>query len=447
MIKIENAEVVGWEAAIRGMRNPMNSWAMSDSAFVHDMTNGEAHDICGNTFPYNYKDDFDIGKDDLRLMNTLALGGSTHAKYRRMITVYADITAPLYLLAELDTYKVGTVRNSCSFMHKGVSKPFSISDFSVKDKRVYDVLLDFEEKVYIQTYPYETTEYKTYVAPNGRKYKVYRNGMIIREAFDYVDNYGTGRKRHFDASFATVYQDREGYYVVKLSGRNQKSVCLHRLVAELWCDKPEGATQVNHIDGNKGNNCAENLEWVTPLENMQKSMEAGLHDNLFSLHKRYKSWKISSIVLKPKDRMSFGMDVNNGLTYSELAEKYGMTPKQANQCRYTFLRNENEELFEECYVWESIIDHLNYLRELYLITKDEKIFQTIRSILPQGYMQRSTYMFNYEVLHNIYTTRRNHRLDEWRTFCEWIESLPLAEDIIFPEIAEMEDEYVDSDYV
>lgn len=110
MIKIEKTKVYGWEEAIRGMRNPMNSWERSDSDF-------------------SMSDDF-IGEDDLDLMLRLAKGGSVHAKYRRMIIVTCDITAPLYWWKEFDTYKIGTVANSCSTMHKIHAKEFTLDDFS-----------------------------------------------------------------------------------------------------------------------------------------------------------------------------------------------------------------------------------------------------------------------------------------------------------------------------
>lgn len=128
MIKIENTEVVGWEPAIRGMRNPMNSWEKSDSLFFDG---DEYHDICGNSGPCSDREEgFDLGLTDEDLMLRLAKGGSVHAKYRRMIAVYADITAPLYWWKEFDTYKVGTVANSCSTMHKIAEKEFTLEDFS-----------------------------------------------------------------------------------------------------------------------------------------------------------------------------------------------------------------------------------------------------------------------------------------------------------------------------
>lgn len=208
MIKIENVEVVGWESAIRGMRNPMNSWDKSDS--------------CKN---------FDtgvivIGNNDLTLMKKLAKAGTDHRKFMRTIVVYADVTAPLYWWKEADTYKVGTVRNSCSTMHKIMDKEFTLDDFSCE----------------------------------------------------------------------------------KMHG-NTKSV-LNRVIEEL-----------NDI------------------------------------RERY---------LNP--------------------DKYGLTDNAVKM------------------VWYNLIQ-----------------------LLPSSYNQRATLMLNYEVLANMYHSRKNHRLDEWVEFCKWIESLPYAE--------------------
>lgn len=120
MIKFENTEVTGWEAAIRGMRNPMNSWAKSDSTYV-EKQGGPMDD---------YEMVFSVGENDLKLMRGLAKAGPDHAKFARMINVTVDIIAPLYWWKEFDTYKVGTVANSCSTMHKLAEKEFTIDDFS-----------------------------------------------------------------------------------------------------------------------------------------------------------------------------------------------------------------------------------------------------------------------------------------------------------------------------
>lgn len=125
MIEISNTEVMGWEAAIRGMRNPMNSWDKSDS-HIHSEELGDY----GLEYSYAIFGKLVIGEADLDLMKRLATAGSDHAKYRRMITVYADVNAPLYWWKEYDTYKVGTVANSCSTMHKIAEKEFTLEDFS-----------------------------------------------------------------------------------------------------------------------------------------------------------------------------------------------------------------------------------------------------------------------------------------------------------------------------
>lgn len=144
MIKFENTEVVGWEHAIRGMRNPMNSWEKSDSDCTHCMKNYTKRD-CESCGIY-------IGLNDLDLMKRLRNAGTDHRKFMRMITAYVDITAPLYWWKEFDTYKVGTVANSCSTMHKIHAKEFTLEDFSCEH------LLDFEEKGKLKFSPLGTLQ-------------------------------------------------------------------------------------------------------------------------------------------------------------------------------------------------------------------------------------------------------------------------------------------------
>lgn len=127
LIKVENVETFGWESAIRGMRNPMNSWDKSYSFTYDEDVSGENCGIrMGDSSPMVVY----IDPNDLKLMKNLARAGSDHAKYLRMINVTMDITAPLYFLKEWDTYKVGTVANSCSTMHKIHDKEFTLDDFS-----------------------------------------------------------------------------------------------------------------------------------------------------------------------------------------------------------------------------------------------------------------------------------------------------------------------------
>lgn len=141
MLKIEKTQVIGWEHAIRGMRNPKNSWEKSDSypcSILGEITDKNRLYRCSGC-----KNEFAgrpnctvIGENDLNLMTRLRNAGTDHRKFMRMITVYLDITAPLYWWKEFDTYKVGTVANSCSTMHKIADKEFTLDDFS------YEHLID-----------------------------------------------------------------------------------------------------------------------------------------------------------------------------------------------------------------------------------------------------------------------------------------------------------------
>ena len=151
MLKIEKTDIYGWDSAIRGMRNPMNSWDKSDSdwEFIEDPSFINPNDSI----------QWVIGGNDLALMKRLSNAGSDHAKFLRMINVTCDITAPLYWWKEYDTYKVGTVANSCSTMHKIHAKEFDISDFSWEHLNerslvIFDAIIDelnFNRNAFIET--------------------------------------------------------------------------------------------------------------------------------------------------------------------------------------------------------------------------------------------------------------------------------------------------------
>ena len=250
MIKIEKTEVVGWEAAVRGMRNPMNSWEKSDSTFKEtafiDVLTSDGGDT--TKFPV-YFDALDIGPNDLELMMKLRNAGTDHRKFMRMIVVYADITAPLYWWKEFDTYKVGTVANSCSTMHKIHAKEFTLDDFS------HEHLMGFAEG----------------------------------------------------------YSEDDDL-VVRVSVDSPKKVLLHTIEA---------------------------LNYYRDMY----------------LHTKVKPMKDES-------------------------KRAGLMKK---------------------YWWQMI------------------------QLLPSSYNQKRTVMLSYEVLANIYKSRKNHKLDEWVEFCKWIESLPYSE--------------------
>lgn len=244
MLKIENDEAFGWEHAIRGMRNPMNSWEKSDSEFI--TADGDHHDITGNSGPWYGEDGWSenlIGPEDRKLMIKLSKAGTDHRKFMRMITVYLDITAPLYWWKEFDTYKVGTVANSCSTMHKIAAKEFTLEDFSC-------------EHLYHEDY----------------------NRDLITSAI--------------------VDEDERSIHAV----------------------------------------------WATPLD-----------------------------------------------------------------------------------ILKFTIEMLNSYRAHYLTTLDKDDWWQMIQLLPSSYNQKRTVMLNYEVLANIYKSRRGHKLDEWHTLCDWIKGLPMSE--------------------
>ena len=406
MIKVENVKVYNIARAVYSARNPLNSWAKSDSDLDKDI----------------------LGPNDIGLAQRLISAGPEHRKFLRQIFVTMDITAPLYWISEFDTYKVGTVRNSCSFMHKGVSKPFEISDFSVSDSKVYEILSPLVKKECDIVYPYETEEYKIYTCDNGRRYRVYKNGRVFAEPFEYTDSYGTGRTRKFELKECKPYKTPFGYYALRIGGRTGEHWRLHRLVATVWINTPDKSYTVNHKDGNKGNNCVENLEWCTIAENTRKGYESGLFDNIGSLHSRYLRWKNGFKITDPRTQTEILFDSRNGLSVKEIADKYNLTNDQAQRI-VGAKEVENRESFYMSYIWESIIDGLNNLRCAYLETKDNQIFEDIRRLLPCGYNQRYTVTMNYENVLTMIKQRTGHRLTEWGDFIKVLWELPYAKEL------------------
>ena len=409
-MRFENTAVYNIYNAILGARNPMNSWDKSDSVF-----NG-----------FNGKiENTSIGKNDLELMQKLIKAGSEHRKFLRQIFVAVDITAPAYFMTEIDTYKIGTTRNSSSFQHKGTSKRFEIDDFEVDDK-IKEVLRIKHKQFSDLFYQYETEEYKIYTTENGRQYKVYKNGRVFTLPFSYTDT--MGRIREFSEKECVPGKTKDGYFELNLGGRNSEKWLLHRLVAYVWLDNPNNFKTVDHKDGNKANNCVENLEWVTLEENIKREW-----DNFegFDLQRNYKSWKISS-KLNPTDRLKIKDLYSKGFSQKQLSEMFNIGQAQVSVIvRDANSTSENRELFEHCWYWEQVLDALNSLRDKYLETKDYKYFRLIRQLLPQSYLYRSTITMNYENILNIYHQRKHHKLTEWsESFCDWVKTLPYAEELI-----------------
>ena len=176
MIKLKNLDIQGFDPAIHGMRNPKNSWDKSDSFPAVDCgkwgrieregcCTKEGRDCTGFEC-------FEIGQNDMKLAKTLASAGSVHAKYRRMLIVWVDITAPLYWWKEFDTYKVGTVANSCSTMHKIHEKEFMLDDFSHEHLYFNPVLCNIENTIAVLNkwrtlFNYTDKEREDYFNQNG----------------------------------------------------------------------------------------------------------------------------------------------------------------------------------------------------------------------------------------------------------------------------------------
>ena len=409
MIKLERTSVFNFENAIRGMRNPLESWDKSDSKYIvcadkDSCTEcpGSGHrDICYLMQNGGY---LILGEKDLKLATSLAHNGSDHRKFLRQIMVSVDITAPLYWWAEADTYKVGTVRNSCSKMHKLLAKPFEISDFS------------FEQL------PGYKNEIKQFV-PELSEEDVAKEAWCYYDADYDVSNYGRVKhklKNHYRLIGGSLHQD--GYRFVTLHG---KQIPLHRIVAKLWHPETYNETLVvNHLDGNKQNNTANNLEWVTQSENVKHSHENGLQPKTVTTYKG----KFST---EEREKIKEMWD-NGKHSKRELARMYGVS----HTCICAIINDkykyaDKTNVFEE--IARPLVDYLNELRDSYLITEDEvakkKIWYTIIQLLPESYNQRSTVTLNYEVLLNQYHARNQHKLSEWLDYCDWIKSLPYFKEI------------------
>lgn len=388
-MKFENTEVFNFDGALRGMRNPMNSWDRSDS--------------------YQGRYRYIIGENDLKLAQTLIKAGSEHRKFMRQIFVSVDITAPLYWWSEYDTYKVGTTADSCSKMHKMLAKPFEMNDFSFNELPGYKN----EVSQYIPDFDYDKEVWKE-IGQTGYE----------------VGNFG--RIRHGNRILAGSYHN-DGYIFTTIKG-NQTPI--HVFVAKAFIPNPNNLPEVNHKDGNKMNNSAENLEWVTRSENQKHAVNLNLQPKNLSTY----AGKFSD-----EQREEIKKLWNSG-EYSkrEIAKKYNVSHTCIcdiinNKYRYATKVN----IFKT--VAKPIIDTLNELRDSYLyetnVTKKKQIWYTILQLLPSSYNQKRTITMTYENVFNIIHQRKNHKLNEWSgidninepNFISWAKELPYAEELLFIE--------------
>ena len=375
MIKIENIDVYGFETAIRGARNPMNSWDRMDSCY----NNGE----------------FEIGENDYKLLKNLTIAGPEHRKWNRMVTVTMDITAPMYWFSEYDTYKIGTVANSTSKMHKLLSKPFEMSDFS------FDHLTGYKNEV---------KQFMPPIDELNEEWKEIQYGYEISNQ---------GRVKNPKGKILGGNTHKDGYRFITIKG---KQMPIHRIVAESFIENEYNKPFVNHKDGNKMNNSVDNLEWVTQQENIQHSYKNKLQP---SKVKTYKGKFTDEQRQQIKDEYN-----NTDISRRQLALKYNVS----HTCICDII-NDKYKYADKVNTYEEVarplVDTLNELRDMWFREEDEavkkEIWYNILQLLPNSYNQKRTVHLNYEVLGTMYKQRRHHKLSEWQVFCDTIKTLPYSE--------------------
>ena len=402
MLKVENTEVFGWGAAIRGMRNPMNSWNKSDSYPVVDCDKCGTIEREGYCKPKEHNcsqyECYQVGTNDLKLMQNLSKAGNDHAKFLRMINVTCDITAPLYWWSEYDTYKVGTVANSCSKMHKLLAKPFEMNDFS------FDKLPGYKREV------------KQFTPEVDEDKEVWKT--TIEDEYYEVSNYG--RVRHDGRILSGSIHD-DGYVYVNIRGKQYPK---HRVVAEVFVLNPDNKPFVNHKDGNKQNCLSSNLEWCTQSENAKHAHDNNLQPKGLSTYK-------GKFTVEQRTEIKRLWD-SGELSRREIARKYRVSHTCINDIindKYKYAEKTN--IYEE--IARPLVDTLNELRDAWFNCENEQdkktIWYSIIQLLPESYNQRRTVQLNYQVLKNMYFSRRNHKLDEWHTLCDWMLTLPYFKEI------------------
>lgn len=414
MIKIENTYVDGWAAAIRGMRNPLNSWDKSDSNLAGTQACWNPQDEMCEWFPC---EDCHVGPNDLALMQKLAAAGTDHGKYLRMITITADITAPRFFWEQFATYRVGVTMNSCSTMHTITDKEFTLDDFSLDETSVTDrkveqkiipIEVDREEWRDLQSIP------NVIVSNTGRvKTKPYE--MKLED----------GRVRHYGEKELSILKDTSnGYQNVSIRMLGKTYHCkLHRLMAEAFIENPKNLPCINHKDGNKLNNNLRNLEWVSFSENRQHAVDNGL---VYWSDIARECVGEASRKLEDKEICEILLERAKGETLDNISKKHNVScsiiSRVCSGLYYTRRKTPLEKMQET-------IDELNRLRELYQKTGNKAYWRMIIEKLPQSYNQRRTVQLNYQVAHAMHEARKSHKLTEWLDFCKWVERLPYYREI------------------
>lgn len=424
-MKFERTRVWGFEHAFRGMRNPKNSWHLSDSHFDDSECHFqyEADRECEKC---NYFSGFNapckplLGEKDRKLAQSLIRGGSEHRKFLRQIFVSVDITAPLYWWSEADTYKVGTTANSTSTMHKVMSRRFTPDMFECEGMRGF--------KQEVRQLPNEidedTEEWRPY--PGDANYLVSNQGRV--KHLSYVTTHGRAIKERTIAG--SLHKD--GYIFVSMVRGNSeyKQVPKHRLVAETWIDNPENKPEVNHKDGNKMNNAVENLEWATRSENQLHAIQHNLQPIQTATYK-------GKLSREEREQILNRYAVED-VSVRELAQEY----KVSHTTIYSLLHNKynyGDGYENEFQTFLHQLDELNDLRDEWLITQKKEVWKTLIEKLPRNWLQMRTVTMSYENIFSMVRQRKNHKLNEWsgkdnpalENFIAWAHTLPLADELIF----------------
>lgn len=430
MIEIKILEIAGMASVLQALRLPFGKECRSEVDWQGTIN----EDYQPPMFQYESK--CFIDERDLKLLSTLVKRGEEHSKCVRGLIVYAEITAPVSWWSEADTYRIGTERlSSTSTMHTIGNGCLSIRDFNVP-QIIYDILDPEYKAKEIQPLRIDEPEELKSVTREyfGRKYEIWNNGDIYALPFDtdeILPN-GSKRSRHFEKTKLKTGKTRnqQGYYQVRLGGRNGKTVVLHRILAECFVENPNGYNVVNHIDGNKGNCSISNLEWCTSSFNNKHAFETGLKE--ITLRQKYLHYK-RNLKWTDEDIRNWKYDRGQGLTLQEIADKYGtcisVVSHYTNGSRFDNM-SEYSMWFDMAKYYEDTINQINDLASLYKDTDDFEYVIRIKEILPTSFIQKRIQMFSYQTLRRIYIQRRNHRLPMWHDFCSWIESLPFANELI-----------------
>lgn len=400
-----NVEVFGFDASLRGMRNPMNSWDKSDSG-------------------YDYHGKFYLGENDLKLAQKLILAGNEHRKFMRQIMISVDITAPLYWWKEFDTYKVGTTANSTSTMHFAHKRDFNLEDFSI-DCDIIETKSDkLQKDVSILV---EKEEWRDVVGYEGL-YKVSNSGKILRLPYQMTDE--EGNARNYKGGIISTPINSSGYKkcVLRKEGVG-KNYYLHRIMAISFIENNLNLPVVNHKDGNKLNCNLSNLEWCTHSENDLHAIKIGTKSV-----SNYNKIKVGE-----KARMFSDEDVSiifdmfeNGMSKKEISEIFDCY--DSTICNILNGKTYKSVEVDELTSIKLMIDELNYYRQLYISTKDKKYWRKMIQLIPSSYLQTRTITMSYENVRSMYFQRRNHKLSEWsKSFIKWVESLPYARELIMLE--------------